>query len=73
VACTGDRRVAYRVLVERSEGRKPLGRLRRSWQDNIKMDLQEVVWLGLNWFDLALVNSIVNLGAPYNVGNVLTS
>jgi len=40
----GERRVVYRVLVENPEGRRPLGRLRRRWEDNIKMDPQEVGW-----------------------------
>jgi len=42
VACMGDRRGAYRVLVRRPGGRKPLGRPRHRWEDNIKMDLQDV-------------------------------
>jgi hypothetical protein len=42
VACMGERRGVYRVLVGRSEGTRPLGRPRRRWEDNIKMDLQEV-------------------------------
>jgi hypothetical protein len=42
VACVGEKRGAYRILVGRSEGRRPLGRPRRKWEDNIKMDLQEV-------------------------------
>jgi len=42
VACMRDRRVAYRVLVRRPEGRRPLGRPRRRWEDNIKMYLQDV-------------------------------
>jgi hypothetical protein len=40
----GERRVAYRVLVGRTEGKRPLGRPRCRWEDNIKMDLQEVGW-----------------------------
>jgi hypothetical protein len=50
----GDRRVAYRALVGKPEGRRPLGRTRRRWEDNTKMDLQEVgrrantgsIWIG---------------------------
>jgi hypothetical protein len=38
----GERRGAYRILVRRPEGRRPLGRLKRRWEDNIKMDLQKV-------------------------------
>jgi hypothetical protein len=44
VARMGERRDAYRILVGRREGRRPLGRPRRRWEDNIKMDLQEVGW-----------------------------
>jgi hypothetical protein len=44
VARMGERIGAYRVLVGRPEGRRPLGRPRRKWEDNIKMDLQEVGW-----------------------------
>jgi hypothetical protein len=48
----GEGRGAYRILVGRPEGRRPLGRPRCRWEDNIKMDLQEVVWwawTGLIW------------------------
>jgi hypothetical protein len=48
VACVGERRGAYRVLVVRPDGRP---RLR--WEDNIKIDLQEVGWEGVDWIDLA--------------------
>jgi hypothetical protein len=44
VGRTGDRRVAYRISVGKPEGRRPLGRPRRRWEDNIKMDLREVGW-----------------------------
>ena len=44
VARMGDRRGVYTVLVEKPEGRRPLGRPTRRWEDNIKMDLQEVGW-----------------------------
>jgi hypothetical protein len=61
---------AYRVLVWKPEGRRPLGRLRRRWQDNIEMDLREVGWRGcIDWIDLAqdrdrwraVVNTVMNL------------
>jgi hypothetical protein len=48
----GERRGAYRVLVGKLEGRRPLGRPRRRWEDNVKMDLREVGWgaqTGLIW------------------------
>jgi hypothetical protein len=68
----GEGRGAYRVLVGRPEGRKPLGRPRRRWEDNIKMDLQEVGWEGMDWIDLAqdrdrlraLVSAVMNLRVP---------
>jgi hypothetical protein len=44
VACMGHRKHAYRVLVARPEGRRPLGRPRHEWEDNIKMDIPEVGW-----------------------------
>jgi len=46
VACMGERRGVYRILVGKPEGKRPLGRLRRRWEDNIKLDLQEVVCWG---------------------------
>jgi hypothetical protein len=62
----GSRRGAYRVLVGKPEGKRPLGKLRRRWEDNIKMnffykvfmkfikmDLREVRWGGMDWIDLA--------------------
>ena len=67
VARMGERRGVYRVLVGKPEGKRPLGRLRRRWEDNIKMDLQEVGCGGMDWFDLAqgrdraVVNLVMNL------------
>jgi len=77
VACLGDRRGAYRVLVGRPEGKSPLGRPRRRLEDNIKMDLQEVKWGAMDWIDLAQdkdtrrahVNAVMNLRVPQNSGN----
>jgi hypothetical protein len=68
----GERRGAYRALVGKPEGRRPLGRFRRRWEDNIKMDLQEVGWGGMDWINLAqdrdrwraLVNAVMNLRVP---------
>jgi len=48
-----ERRDAYRVLVGRREGKRPLARPSCRWEDNIKMDLHEVGWGGLDWIDLA--------------------
>jgi hypothetical protein len=52
VARKWERRGVYRVLEGKLEGKRPLGRPRRTWDDNIKMDLQEVGW-SINWIDLA--------------------
>ena len=52
VARMGEERGVYRVLVRKPEGTRPLGKPRRRWVDNIKMDLQEddvVIWTGLGW------------------------
>jgi len=53
VARMGERRGVYRVLVGKPEGKIPLGRPRRRWEDNIKMDLLEVGCGGMDWFQLA--------------------
>jgi len=68
-------------LTGKSEGQKPLGRPRRRWEDNIKMDLQEVGCGGMDWIELAqnrdrwraLVNTVMNVRVPYNAANFLTS
>jgi hypothetical protein len=49
----GERRNAYRMLVGNPEGKRPLGRPRCRWVDNIKMDLIEIGWDGMDWIDLA--------------------
>jgi hypothetical protein len=46
-------RRGYRILVGKPEGKRPLGRTRRRWVDNIKMDLREIGWDGMDWIDLA--------------------
>jgi hypothetical protein len=56
VARMGERRGAYRIMVGRLAGRRPLGRPRCRWEDNIKMDLQEVGWDGVDWIDMAQYN-----------------
>ena len=69
VARMGEERGVYRVLVGKPEGKRPLGRPRRSWKDNIKMDLQEVGCGGMDWIELAqdrdrwgaLVSAVMNL------------
>jgi hypothetical protein len=72
VARMGERRGAYRALVGKPEGRRPLKRPRRRWEDNIKMDLREVGCGGGDWVDLAqdkdrwraLVYTVMNLRVP---------
>ena len=82
-ACStnGGRRGVYRVLVGKPEGKRPLGGPRRRWEDNIKLDLQEVEFGDMDWIDLAqdrdrwlsLVNAVMNLRVPKYAGNFLTN
>jgi hypothetical protein len=68
----GEKRNVYRLLVENPEGKRPLGRPRRKWMDNIKMDLLEIGLSVVDWIGLAqdryrrraLVNSVMNLRVP---------
>ena len=53
VARMGERRGVYRILVEKPQEKNPLGRTRRRWEDNIKMDLPEVGCEGMDWIELA--------------------
>jgi hypothetical protein len=53
VACMGAKRNAHRALVGKSEGKRPLGRSRHRWEGNIKIDLRELQWGGMDWIDLA--------------------
>jgi len=77
VARMGERGDLYRGLVGKPEGKKPLGRPRRRWEDNIKMDFQEVGCGGMDWIELAqdrdrwraLVIEVMNLQVPYSAGN----
>jgi hypothetical protein len=65
-------RNAYRILVGKPEGKRLLGRSRRTWVDNIKMDLRETGWDGMDWIKLAqdrdlwnaLVNTVIKLRVP---------
>jgi hypothetical protein len=77
----GEKRNAYRILVGKSEGKRPLGRHRRRWEDHIKTDLRNIGWGGVDWIILAqdrdqwrvVVNTMMNLRVPYNVGNDLST
>jgi hypothetical protein len=72
VARMGEKRNAYRLLVGKPEGKRPLERPRRRWVDNIRMDLREVGWGDVDWIGLAqdrngwraVVNSVLNLLVP---------
>jgi hypothetical protein len=73
-ACStnGPEKNAYRIMVEKPKGKRPLERPRRIWLDNIKMDVIEIGWSGMDWTDLAqdkdqwstLVNMVMNLQIP---------
>jgi hypothetical protein len=66
-------------LVGKPEEKRPLGRPRRRWEDNIKMDLREIGWAGIDWINLAqdrdhwrvLVNTVMNHRVPYILEEVL--
>jgi hypothetical protein len=72
VARMGKKRNTYGILVEKPEGKRPLGRQTRRWVDNIKMDLREIGWDGMDWIELAqdrdqsraLVNRVMSLRVP---------
>jgi hypothetical protein len=80
-ACSkdGEKRNAYRILVGKPGGKRPLGRSRCRWVDNIRMDLREIGCGGMDWVDMAqdrdqwrvLVNTVKNLRVPQNFGNFL--
>jgi hypothetical protein len=68
----GETRNAYRILVGKPEGKRPLGRPKRRWVNNIKIYLREIGWNGMDWINLdqngdqwrALVNTVMNLRVP---------
>ena len=79
VARIGERRDVYRVLVRKPKGKRPLGRPRHRWKDNIKMNLHEIECGGMDWIDLAqdrnrlqvLVNALMNLRVSKKCGEFL--
>jgi len=81
MARMGEGRGVHRVLVRKPEGKRPLGRPKHRWEDNIKMDLQEVGGDCGDWVELAqdrdrwraLVSKVMNLRVSKNAGNFLTS
>jgi hypothetical protein len=74
----GEKRNAYRLFLGKADLRRPLGRPRRRWVDNIRMDLGQVGWGDVEWIGLAqdrdrwraLVNSVLNLWVPRNAGKL---
>jgi hypothetical protein len=74
----GEKRNPYRLLVGKPEGKSPLGRPKRRWVDNIRMDLVEVGWTDVHWIGLAqdrdrwraLVNDVMNRRVPKHVGKL---
>ena len=81
MARMGEGRGVHRVLVGKPEGKRPLARRRHRWEDNIKIDLQEVGRGCGNWMELdqdrerwlALVSTVMNFRVPQNEGNFLPS
>jgi hypothetical protein len=77
VARMGEKMNAYRIMVGNPEGKRPLGRKRRRWVDNIKMELREIGWDGMDWIDLAqdrdhwraLVRAVMNLRVHKTLGS----
>jgi hypothetical protein len=75
------KRNANTNLMETPEGKRPLGRPRRRWEDNIKMDVREIGWDAMDWIDLAQdrdkwrapVNTVMKIRVPQNIGKFLSS
>jgi hypothetical protein len=78
IARMGEKRNAYRLLVGKPGGKRPIGRSRRRWGDNIRMDRGEVGWGDVDWIGQtkdrnrwrAVVNSVLNLRVPWNAGKL---
>jgi len=68
----GEMRIVCNILVGKPEGKRPPGRFRRGWEDNIRMDVKKIQWEGLDWIHLArdreklwaLVHTVMNLRVP---------
>jgi hypothetical protein len=60
----GEGRGVYRVLVGKPEGKRPLGRPRRRWEDNIKVDIKEEGCGGMDWIELVQDNAVMKLRVP---------
>jgi hypothetical protein len=76
----GKNRNAYRIFVGNPEGKRPLGRPRRRWVNNNKMDVREIRWVCVDWIDMAqdrdqrwaFVYTVFNLRVPYNARKFLS-
>jgi hypothetical protein len=81
VARRGEKRNAYRILVRKSEGKKPLGGPRRRYKNNNNIDFREIGWGGMDWINLgqdsdqwrALVNTVMKYRIPYNIVKLFSS
>jgi hypothetical protein len=75
----GEKRNSYRILVGKPEGKRPLGRPRPRWVGNIKIDLRDIEWDGVDWIDMAqsrdqwraLVNTVIELSVSIKCREVL--
>jgi hypothetical protein len=77
----GGKRNAYRIWMGKPEGKRPLGKSRRRWENNILRDFREIGWGGMDWIDLAqdrdqwraVVNTVMNLWVPLAAGKFLSN
>jgi hypothetical protein len=76
-----EKNYAYRILLGKREGKRPLGRPRHGWVDYVKTDLRKTEWGGMDWTDLvqerdqwrALVNTAINLRVPWKIGSFFSN
>jgi hypothetical protein len=74
-------RNAYKIMVRKCEGKRPLGRHRHRWEDNIRVGVREIEWEGVDWIHLiqdrdqwhVFVNKVMDPWVPWKAGNFLTS